>query len=63
MRQGGGRNQKSRSRGLTGKNSIMVQYAEHVGREKELPRHGEGLGPTSSPRLLTHEVESGQEEF
>lgn len=54
MRQGGGRNQKSRSRGLTGKNSITVRYlTEHVG-EEELPRHGEGLGPTSSPRLLAH---------
>ena len=60
MRQGGVRKQKTRSRGFTGKNSIMVQHAEHVGREKEIDKAWWRLSPTSSRRLLTLEVERGQ---
>ena len=38
MRQGGVRKQKTGSRGFIGKNSIMVQNAERVGREKEIDK-------------------------
>ena len=61
MRQGGVRKQKTGSRGFIGKNSIMVQNAERVGREKEIDKAWWRLSPTSSRRLLTLEVESGQE--
>lgn len=62
MRQGGGRNQKSRLQGFNWKNLITGQY-EHGQGEKGIAMHGEGLGPHQQPEALTHEVESARKSF
>ena len=52
MRQGGGRKQK--------RIQLWCSMQNVWAGRRKLTRHGEGLSPTSSRRLLTHEVGSGQ---